>query len=117
MDRPLSHGVRRELIQVLRERYWKVTRAEKSLILNELVALTGHHRKHAIQMMARAAREEAPAARVSVRLYDEAVREGLILLWAASDRVCSKRLKAMIPRLLDAMERHGHLNLDPVVRV
>jgi hypothetical protein len=103
----MSHGARRELIQVLRERYWKGTRFEKSLILNELVALTGHHRKHFIQIMARKPREKASEASPRARLYDEAVRAGLILLWEASDRVCSKRLKAMIPRLLDAMERHG----------
>jgi len=38
------------------------------------------------------------------------------MLWEAADRVCGKRLKALIPTLIDAMERHGHLDLDPVVR-
>lgn len=37
------------------------------------------------------------------------------MLWEAADRVCGKRLKALIPTLLDAMERHGHLDLDPVI--
>ncbi|MFM0069227.1 integrase catalytic domain-containing protein, partial [Paraburkholderia aspalathi] len=27
-----------------------------------------------------------------------------------------KRLKALIPKLVDAMERHGHLELDPVIK-
>jgi hypothetical protein len=40
----------------------------------------------------------------------------LILLWEASDRVCGKRLKALLPVLIAAMERHGRLELDPVVR-
>jgi hypothetical protein len=51
-----------------------------------------------------------------MRLYDEAVREALIVLWEASDRICGKRLKPLIPVLLDAMERHGHLRVDPTVR-
>lgn len=38
------------------------------------------------------------------------------MLWEAADRVCGKRLKALIPTLVDAMERHGHLDLDPVIR-
>ena len=38
------------------------------------------------------------------------------MLWEAADRVCGKRLKALIPLLVDAMERHGHLDLDPNVR-
>ena len=50
------------------------------------------------------------------RLYDEAVRQALTVLWKAADRVCGKRLKALIPTLLDAMERHGHLDLDPLIR-
>src|SRR5207249_2719388 len=50
------------------------------------------------------------------RLYDEAVRQALTVLWEAADRVCGKRLKALIPTLVDAMERHGHLDLDPIIK-
>jgi hypothetical protein len=38
------------------------------------------------------------------------------VLWEAGDRICGKRLRALIPVLIDAMERHGHLDLDLVVR-
>jgi len=38
------------------------------------------------------------------------------VLWEAGDRICGKRLRALIPVLIDAMERHGHLKLDAVVR-
>ena len=38
------------------------------------------------------------------------------MLWEASDRVCGKRLKALAPILVEAMERHGHLQLAPEVR-
>ena len=40
----------------------------------------------------------------------------LILLWEAADRICGKRLKALVPTLLDAMEKHGHLRLATGVR-
>ena len=79
------------------------------------MALTGYHRKHAIRVL----REDvatAKAARTRNRLYDEAVRQALTVLWEAADRVCGKRLKALIPMLVDAMERHGHLDLDPVIK-
>jgi len=36
--------------------------------------------------------------------------------WEAADRICGKRLKAILPAIVDAMERHGHLHLDPDVR-
>jgi hypothetical protein len=50
------------------------------------------------------------------RVYNEAVREALIITWEAGDRICGKRLKAILPQLVDAMERHGHLCLDADVR-
>ena len=40
----------------------------------------------------------------------------LILVWEASDRLCGKRLKALIPSLLAAIERHGHIDLDTCVK-
>jgi hypothetical protein len=51
------------------------------------------------------------------RRYDEAVRRALPVLWEASDRVCSKRLKALLPVLLEALERHQRLRLDPATRL
>jgi hypothetical protein len=50
------------------------------------------------------------------RIYDEAVREALIVVWEASDRICSKRLRPLLPLLVEAMERHGHVQLVPEVR-
>jgi hypothetical protein len=38
------------------------------------------------------------------------------VLWEASDRICGKRLKPLVPILLEAMERHGHLDLAPEIR-
>ena len=50
------------------------------------------------------------------RIYDEAVREALTVIWEASDRICGKRLKAALPSMVESLERHGHLDLDPGVR-
>ena len=38
------------------------------------------------------------------------------MVWEAADRICGKRLKAALPHLVESMERHGHLDLDPGVR-
>jgi hypothetical protein len=50
------------------------------------------------------------------RIYGDAVRQALILVWEAADRICAKRLKQIIPVPVSSMERHGHLQLDPQVR-
>ncbi|OBP73535.1 integrase [Mesorhizobium loti] len=111
----LSMATRKELTTAVSERYRASTRAEKARILDEFVVVTGFHRKHAMRLLRRG---EGPFAgrRARPRIYDEAERNALILLWEASDRVCGKRLKALLPILLEAMERHGHFDLAPEIR-
>jgi hypothetical protein len=54
--------------------------------------------------------EAAPRERK--RRYAATIKEALTALWEASDRVCGKRLVAMIPTLLPALEQHGRLQLS-----
>ena len=64
----------------------------------------------------RSPKSETPEPRQRARIYDEAVREALTIVWEATDRICGKRLRQEIAGLVDAMERHGHLKLDAAVR-
>ena len=38
------------------------------------------------------------------------------MVWEASDRLCGKRLRPLVPTLVEAMKRHGHVQLAPEVR-
>lgn len=38
------------------------------------------------------------------------------MFWEAADRICGKRLKPLLPQLLEAMERHGHIQLEAELR-
>lgn len=117
----ITAAVRRELIAVLRARYGGGTRDERSRILEEFVSLSGYHRKYAITVLNGPGDmvdtcTDAPSKRGRPSIYDEAVRTTLIVLWEASDRVCGKRLKALLPILIPALEGHGHLALDAAIR-
>ena len=114
--RQVSMATRDELLAAVAARYQRGTRAEKTRIVNEFAAVTGFHRKHAMRLLRTGPTDRRAASRPFRRLYDDAVREGLIVLWEASDRICGKRLKALIPTLVPAMERHGHLALAPEIR-
>ena len=94
------------------ERYRASVRAEKSRIVDEFAAATGYHRKHAMRVLRVGPSSKRSAPRPLRRIYG-AEREALIILWEASDRVCGKRVKAIIPTLIEAMVRHGHLALGP----
>ena len=112
----ISATARRELVQALAGRYRDATVHQTHRILDEFVAVTGYHRKHAIRLLNRRRVWGGPAKGRRRRVYDEAVRQALVVMWEASDRVCGKRLKALLPVLLSALERHGHLRLDAEVR-
>jgi hypothetical protein len=95
MTKQLKVATRRELIEAVAQRYHAGTRAEKQQILDELVKVTGFHRKHAVRVLKRSGanpRDHPLAAGPRARLYGEAVRQALIILWEASDRLCGKRL-------------------------
>jgi hypothetical protein len=91
-------------------------RADRTSILDEFVAVTGYHRKHAIRLLSSVDEARVFRARRVARRYGADVREALIALWEASDRVCSKRLKPLVPVLLPALERHGRLVIDAALR-
>ncbi len=117
MARTINAETRQDLLQAIRERYRGGLKEEKLRILNEFVAVTGYHRKHAIRLLNARAVASGVGRRARLPVYDDAVRAAIVVLWEASDRVCGKRLKPLLPILVSALERHGHLALDSTVRV
>ena len=97
----MSKMAKRELLATIRDRYRMSSRKDKSRILDEFIAVTGHHRKHGIRLLAQSGGgcEQADAIRGRRRIYDEAVREAVILTWEASDRICGKRLNGGVASL------------------
>ncbi len=112
----ISMATRDELVVALAGRYAASNRMERGRILDEFAALSGLHRKHAMRLLRAGQPGRRSGPRPERRLYNEAVREALIVIWEASDRVCGKRLRPLVPILVEAMERHGHLQLAPEVR-
>src|ERR1019366_4401539 len=112
----ISMARRDELVVALAGRYASSNRKERGGILDEFAALSGLHRKHAMRLLPACQPGRRSVPRPGRRLYNDAVREALIVIWEASDRVCGKRLRPLVPILIETMERHGHLQLSPEVR-
>jgi len=94
----LSKQARDELLAALRQRYRSASATDKGRVLDEVVALTDYHRKHAIRLL-RESNAQREARAVRSRVYDDAVREAIGVLWEAADRICAKRLKGERPVL------------------
>ena len=106
----------REYAAKQRERYQGATRAEKHRLLDEVVAVTGIHRKAAIRLLRRAPRPRAtPGPGGRPRAYGPAVAAAAEVLWQASGRIGAHRLHPFVPELLDRLLRCGELTLAPTV--
>jgi hypothetical protein len=92
--RTMSMATRADLVAAASGRYVAGVRREKHLILNEFVALTGFHRKHAMRLLRRGGSPK-PTSRPERRLYNEADRTALIVVWEASDRICGTCLSSL----------------------
>ena len=100
----ISTATRTEVLEAIRGRYREASKRDKTRMLNEFVAMAGCHRKHAVRLLGQSEPVERKVPR-GRRIYDEAVRQALIVVWEASDRICGKRLKAALPSMVESLER------------
>ncbi len=113
----MSMTSKRELLTSVSPRYVIATGADKARMLDEFVATTGYHRKYALALLHHPPPPRAkPIRRSRAKTYTPTVQRALVRLWEIADRICSKRLVPGLPDLLDALERHGELTLDPPTR-
>jgi len=100
----------KEYVAAIRDRYQKANKKEKGLILDEFVKVTGYHRKAATRLLGKF---NKPASKHRGRQPKyQAVLTLLKVIWEASDRLCSKRLKPFLPEMIRVLKRNGELQID-----
>jgi hypothetical protein len=109
---------RKAVTAKMRERYGRASKVEKGRLLDELVALTGYHRWYAVSLLRHPPPPRPRVARRRVRqpVYDAAVAAALRRIWLLLDCICGKRLVAILPATIEALERHGELQLPAELR-
>ena len=82
----LSTMAKRELLATIRDRYRSSSKKDKSRILDEFIAVIGHNRKHGIRLIGELDNDQDTTHSLrGRRIYDEAVREAVIVVWEATD--------------------------------
>ena len=74
----------------MESRYSNSSKTVKTRILDEFVAVSGCHRKHVIRLLGNKAGNalKTPTnVACGRRIYDEAVKQALIVMWEAADRI------------------------------
>ena len=106
----------REYAAVQRERYQQAkSRDDKRRLLDEIVAVTGMHRKAAIRLLRRTP-AAAPSARPGrPRRYGADIAAAAEVLWQASGRIGAHRLHPFVPELLERLVQCGELSVTPDV--
>ena len=109
----MSKKSKDELTKRTHGRYLQASKSEKTRILNEFVAATGYHRKHAIRKLRRGIPECHRERRGRQRRYTGDAVRVLAEIWRICGWICGKRLKPFIPEMVAVLERHNELALDP----
>ena len=115
------------LTKVVRKRYQKAGKKEKTKILSELVANCGYNRSYARRIlgslkiqrkMDKKGRKGKIGRKYSPRQrkYDASVFYPLRTLWLAADGICSQRLKPFIPELLEVLEKKKEIKVNKTVK-
>ena len=100
--------------EAIRPRYATASKAEKKRILDEFCAVCGYNRKYAIRLLGRRrSRHKAKRGR-KTQYADPALLAALEAIWDASDFMCSRRLKAIIPAWLPFYEQRTQPLTDDV---
>ena len=109
---------RRLALEAARGHNGRLSAAGKRRRHEALQDLTGYHRKSLLRLLngpdsvppseLGGAADESVQAHLR-RRYGPDVVEALVPLREASDRLCGKRLQALLPLLVESLESHGHL--------
>jgi hypothetical protein len=109
---------RKAVTKQMARRYQRGSKTEKGRMLDELCALTGWTRRHARRALSEATCDRPRhARRPRPRTYGDDVVAALRFVWATLDGPAGKRLAPFMRQIVEALERHGELSVDPEVRI
>ncbi|MBI3973190.1 MAG: DDE-type integrase/transposase/recombinase [Chloroflexi bacterium] len=105
-----------EYVAVMRERYRQASHKGKGALLDEMEQVTKYQRKSLLRLLRRD--DAKPPRRRSGRpkTYGSDLVPVLSQLWELSDRLAARRLQPFLPTLVEALERHQELKLEPALR-
>ena len=107
----MSQKEKRVYLEAIRRRYRKSGRGKKAKILDEFCAVCGYNPKYAIRILKHQKKKKRQKCGRKPRYDAQKILIVLKAIWFATDQICSKRLKAVLPQWVPHYEtEHGSLN-------
>jgi hypothetical protein len=116
VEKSLSYQARRELLQQTASQYRQASPSQKRTLLDTFIATTGYVRKYARWLLNHAKEVQQTLQRPRPLQYGPEAQRALFLVWHAANRICAKRLMPFLPTLVEALERHEHLQITEECR-
>lgn len=110
--REMNVDERRVYLGKVQERYWAGSRSVRSRLLDEMVAVTGLHRKSVIRLI-RGELERKPRRRQRGRVYGVEVEEALGVIAESLDYICAERLQPSLVWMAEHLAGHGEMTTTP----
>ena len=120
---------RRVLVKAFAAQYRQASKKEKGVILDRFVEATEYQRHYAARLLRGQGRRVRLPSGVILQgdvgvqwrrgrspVYGAEVKRELTRIWQMLDYLCGKRLAPALPGALEALERHGELELSAEVR-
>ena len=94
-------------------KYQNAAWEEKSKILDAFLINTNYRRKYAIYLLNKPSIiNKIQTKKKRLVWYDSYVKEALIIIWHASNKICSKRLVPFLSDFINKLENYGHMSVS-----
>jgi len=108
----MSQRSKRELAEELQGRYLKLSKQEKTRMLDEFVVTTGYSRKYANSLLKNGVNRKHKKKAGRKKKYQGEVIAVLEKVWKICGRICSRRLHPFLTEIVEVLERLGELDLS-----
>ncbi len=113
----MSVDERRKYLKLMAKRYWGADREARGLLLTEMEAVIGLHRKSLIRLLGEPSLGRHPRTTFRGRTYGPAVSDVIGVVWESLDYVCAERLKPILPSTARHLAAFGEVRLTPEIEM
>src|ERR1700687_475252 len=106
---------RRKYVKLMKPRYMKATKAERSGLLGEMEQVTGMHRKSLTRLINASTLERKKRRSQRQRSYGSEVEQVIVCVWESLDYICAERLTPTLLATATHLARFGVVTLSPTL--